>query len=148
MLFVNLKIKTMYYKGKMANSFDKSLPKTTTYWTDGKIFFIKNTDFFFSTYEAQAMIELLIFAMKDKFTKGLVIDNREARSVWSKEIYQMFETNEEYRKVINNKKMATLTNSSLKMGQTDRLSKEVGILETSRTFNSEFNDEVKAFLLS
>jgi len=147
-LILNEKHKTMYNKEKMTNSFDKRLPKTTTYWTEGQIFFVKNTNFFFSKEKAQAMIELLIFAMKDKFTKGLVIDNREARSVWTKEIYQMFESNEEYKKVISNKKMATLTNSSLKMGQTNRLSKKEGILETSKTFNTEFNDEVKAFLLA
>lgn len=137
----------MHNKKRMANSFDKSLPKTTTYWTEGKIFFIKNENFFFSKEETEAMVELLIFAMKDKFTKGIVIDNRDARSVWPKEIYQIFENHAEYRNVAQNKKIATLTNTALKMGQTDRLSRAHGIDELSKTFNTDFNDEVKAFLL-
>lgn len=132
----------------MENAFDEKLPKTITYWTEGDIFFIKNTNFFVSIEEGHGMAELLIYAMKDPSTKGVVLDNREATGAWPKDISQIWETDTRYSKVINNKKMATLTNSAITTMQINRLSKAYGAFETSRGFNSEYNDEIKAFVLS
>ncbi|WAA08815.1 hypothetical protein [Fervidibacillus albus] len=130
----------------MKNTFDDKLPKTTTYWIEGEIFFIKNTNFFVTLEEGKAMAELLIFAMQEKSTKAVVIDNREAKGAWPKEISQIWETDSRYINVISNKKMATLTNSAIKTLQTNRLSMEHGLATSSKAFNSDFNEEVKAFL--
>jgi hypothetical protein len=132
----------------MNNTFDHKLPKTTTYWIEGEIFFIKNTNFFVTLEEGAAMAELLIFAMKEKLTKAVVFDNRQAKGAWTKEISEIWETDSRYTKVMKNKKMATLTNSAIKTMQTNRLSKEYGLENSSRAFYSEFNDEVKAFLFA
>ncbi|MFI8685974.1 hypothetical protein [Rossellomorea sp. NPDC077527] len=132
----------------MKNSFDSKLPKTITYWTEGEIFFIKSTNFFVTVEEGHGMAELLIFAMKDPSTKVIVLDNREAKGAWTKEITQIWETDSRYTEVMNNKKIATLTNGAITTMQINRLSKEHGALDSSRAFNSEFNDEIKAFVLS
>lgn len=132
----------------MNNSFDNRLPKTTTYWIDDEFFFIKNTNFFISEEETKTLIELLTFAMRDPKTKGVVVDNRETSGAWPKEIHQMFDNSSSSGFEISRKKIATLTNSIFRSGQTNRLSKEYGIEETSKTFVTDFNDEVKAFLLS
>lgn len=132
----------------MNNIFDKQLPKTTTYWQEGELFFIKNSNFFINEEESKALIKLLTFAMKDPLTKGLVIDNRESTGAWPKGILEIFDNSSTTGVHIERKKIATLTNSIFRSGQTNRLSKEYGIHETSRTFTTEFNDEVKSFLLS
>lgn len=132
----------------MKNTFDNQLPKTITYWIEGEIFFIKNTNFFVTVEEGRGMAELLIYAMEEPSTKGVVLDNREAKGAWPKDISEIWETNRKYSSVINNKKMATLTNSAITTMQINRLSKAYGAFETSRGFNSEFNDEIKAFVLS
>lgn len=127
--------------------FDKNLPKTTTYEKQGQIFIIKNTSFFVDLEEGQAMAELLVYAMNDKSTKGLLIDNRQAKGAWPKEVSQIWESDNRYITAITNKKIATLTSSMVTTMQTNRLSKEHGLEDTSRAFNSDFNDEVKSFLL-
>ena len=132
----------------MKNTFDSNLPKTITYWIEDNIFFIKNTNFFVSMEEGHAMAELLIFAMKESSAKSIVLDNREAKGAWKNDIAQIWETDSRYTEVMTNKKMATLTNSAITTMQINRLSKEHGAIDTSKAFNSEFNDEVKNFVLS
>lgn len=132
----------------MKNTFDSKLPKTTTYWTEGEIFFIKTTNFFLTLEEGHAMAELLIYAMQERSTKALVIDNREAKGAWPKEISAIWETDSRFAKGIKSKKMATLTSSPITTMQTNRLSREQGLANSSKAFNSDFNAEVKAFLLA
>lgn len=132
----------------MSNIFDKNLPKTTSYWKKDKIFFIKNTSFFVKLEEGQAMAELLSYAMNDRTTVGLVIDNREAKGAWPNEISQIWESDMTYVSSLKNKKMATLTSSMITTMQTNRLSKEHGMAEYSRAFNSDFNDEVRLYLMA
>lgn len=129
----------------MTNLFDKTLPKTTTYWTEGNIFFIKTTHFFVSEDEGKAMADLLIYAMEESTTTGIVLDNREAKGAWPKNIHQIWESDQRYTKLIDQKKIATLTNSALTTNQINRLSREHGIENTSKTFNKAFDQEVKAF---
>ncbi len=131
----------------MSYAFDNKLPKTTTYWSDGEIFYIKNTNFFVSLEEGKAMAELLMEAMNDPSTKALVIDNREAKGAWPKEISQIWESDARYVQTIGKKKTATLTSSAITTMQTNRLSKKHGFANTSKAFHSDFNDEVKRFLL-
>ncbi|MCH4890993.1 hypothetical protein EZV73_25675 [Acidaminobacter sp. JC074] len=131
----------------MSNLFDKSLPKTTSYWKEGNIFFIKNTSFIVNMEEGKAMAELLIFAMKDKETVCLLIDNREAKGAWPKKVSQIWESNDAYISSLQSKKMATLTSSTVTMMQTNRLSRLHGMETFSKAFNTDFNDEVKEFLL-
>lgn len=128
--------------------FKKNLPKTTAYWREGEIFFIKNSNFFINENETKALIKLLMFAMRDPLTKALVIDNRNSTGVWPKEILEMFDNSGSTGIHMERKKIATLTNSIFRSGQTNRLSKEYGIHETSKTFTTDFNDDVKTFLLS
>jgi|GEM_PF-1350813 len=130
----------------MMNKFDNRLPKTTTYKIEDDIFFIKNTNFFVNLEEGKAMAELLTYAMNDKSTKALVIDNREAKGAWPSEVSEIWESNPEYINSITNKKTATLTSSAVTTMQTNRLSKNHGLAHISRAFNSDFNDEVKKFL--
>lgn len=132
----------------MTNTFDQSLPKSTTYWIEGEILFIKTTNFFVTLEEGQAMAELLIFALTEKSTKGIVLDNRMAKGAWPKDIHQIWEKDPRYVAVLQNKKIATLTNSAVTTSQINRLSKEHGIGHSSKAFNSEFNNEVKEFLLA
>lgn len=132
----------------MKFEFDNKLPKTVTYWTDGKIFYIKNTNFFVTVEEGHAMAELLIFAVNDPATSAIVFDNKDAKGAWPKEIQGIWETDSRYISVIKNKRMATLTNSAIKTMQTNRVSKEFGLEDISKAFNSDFNDEVKAFLFN
>jgi len=132
----------------MMNGFDQNLPKTTSYWIEGDIFFINNTSFFANIDEGKAMAELLIFAMKDRSTKGIVFDNREATGAWPQEISQIWESDPRYTRVLSKKKMATLTNSTVKSMQLNRLSKNYGLEASSKAFSSDFNDQVKAFLLN
>ncbi|PAB59292.1 hypothetical protein [Anaeromicrobium sediminis] len=131
----------------MANTFDNKLPRTTTYWKEGEIFFIKHDSFRVSLEEGQAIAELLRFAMEDRSTKALLINNRQAKGAWSKEINELWEGGSENTANLPVKKMATLTNSVITTMQINRISKSNGIEKWSKAFNSEFNDEVKAFLL-
>lgn len=131
----------------MDKSFDKRLPKTTKYWIEGNIFYIENKSFFVTLEEGKAMAELLLFAMNEKSTISLLIDNREAKGAWPKDISQIWETDERYLKSVQNKKTATLTSSTITTMQTNRLSKLYGMENVSKAFNSDFNDEVKEFLL-
>lgn len=131
----------------MSNSFDKMLPKTTSYWKEGDLFFVKNTSFFINNEEGKAMAELLIHAMTDPSTKAVVCDNRLAKGAWPQEVLEIWASDSKYTQVINNKKMATLTSSSITAMQTNRVSKNSGLEATSKAFNSDFNDEVKRFLL-
>lgn len=131
----------------MMKTFDSRLPKTTTYWKDGQIFIIKHDSFMVSLEEGQAIAELLRFAMEDKSTKALLINNREAKGAWSKEINELWEGGSDNTENLPVKKMATLTNSAITTMQINRISKSNGIAEWSKAFNSEFNEEVKQFLL-
>lgn len=131
----------------MTNSFDAKLPKTIQYWTEDKIFFMKNTNFMISEEEGHALAELLIYAMKDPSTKGIVIDNREAKGAWPENIHRIWETDSRYTDLVGTKKMATLTSTAITSMQLNRLSKEFGMEKISKGFNSEFTDEIKAFIL-
>ncbi|MCT4631419.1 MAG: hypothetical protein N4A76_01630 [Firmicutes bacterium] len=131
----------------MANVFDNRLPKTTTYWKEGEIFFIKHESFRVNLDEGQAIAELLRFAMEDKSTKALLVNNREAKGAWSKDINKLWEGGSDNTSNLPVKRMATLTNSIITTMQINRISKSNGIEEWSKAFNSEFNDEIKGFLL-
>lgn len=132
----------------MSNTFDQHLPKTTTYKKEGQFFVIKNSSFFVNFEEGKAMAELLVYAMNDKSTRALLIDNRDAKGAWPREISEIWEQDKRYINSILNKKIATLTSSAVTTMQTNRLSKDHGLENTSRAFNSEFTDEVKDFLLN
>jgi hypothetical protein len=86
--------------------------------------------------------------MEDTTTKGLLINNREAKGAWPMELNQLWEGGSENTENLPVKRMATLTNSAITTMQINRLSKSNGIEAWSRAFSCDFNDEVKAFLLS
>lgn len=129
------------------NNFDSRLPKTTTYWIEDGIFFIKHTNFMVSLEEGQAIAELLKYALEDKQTKAMLINNRDAKGAWPQELNQLWEGGSENTANLPVKKMATLTNSAITTMQINRVSKSNGIEEWSKAFNTDFNDEVKGFLL-
>ena len=129
-------------------SIDKRLPKTTSYWKEGEIFFIKHTSFLITTAENQAISELIIQTMNDNSIKGLVINNREARGAWPKHVVDSALQEDSHQSdLFKKKKIATLTNSVSTTMQMNRVTKEINMEEWAKAFNSEFNEEVKAFLL-
>lgn len=128
------------------NSFDNRLAKTTTYWRDGDIFFIKNTNFFLNEEEYAAIEKLFAYAAADKHTKAICIDNTEAKSVWPKNVLPT--TNNQQKNLSSiTKRGATLTNSHTVAMQMNRIAREAGVSDTTEGFFSKFNDEVKEFLL-
>ncbi|MCH4887660.1 hypothetical protein EZV73_08750 [Acidaminobacter sp. JC074] len=129
------------------STFDSRLPKTTTHWKEGQIFIIKHDSFRVTLEEGQAIAELLRYAIEDRSTKALLINNRQAKGAWSKEINELWEGGSNNTENLPVKKMATLTNSAITTMQINRISKSNGIEAWSKAFNSEFNDEVRDFLL-
>ncbi|MEO3946118.1 hypothetical protein [Gorillibacterium sp. CAU 1737] len=131
-------------------AFDSQLPKTTTYWVEEGIFFIKHTNFFITMEEAKAIGELLKEAHRDKGTHAVVIHNREARGAWTQEVNKVWmevsaEISREHGEHL--KKVATLTSDTIAAMQINRLSRSNGAETFSRAFCSDFNEEVRAFLL-
>jgi hypothetical protein len=124
------------------------LPKTTTYRKDSGIFFIKHTSFRVTIEEAYAIGELLKEAHRNIDTSAIVIDNREAKGVWTQEVNKIWldvaaeVSNEKPKKVV------TLTSDAIATMQINRLSKLNGTETLSKAFCSDFNDEVKAFINS
>ena len=127
-------------------SFDNQLPKTTTYWKDGDVFYIKHTSFLITKDEAYGIAELLKAAHRDSSTKAIIIDNREAKGAWTQDINNIWmEVSEEIRDE-KPKKYATLTDNVIAAMQINRLSKTNGTESMSKAFYSDFNDEVRAFI--
>lgn len=126
--------------------FDNQLPKTTTYWKEKGVFYIKHTSFQVTMEEAYAIGELLKAAFRDQDTKAVVIDNREAKGVWTQEVNKIWEEATFEVKDERPKKFVTLTNSVTAAMQINRLSRNNGAENISKAFYSDFNDEVKAFI--
>jgi len=126
--------------------FDNQLPKTTTYWKDKGIFYIKHTSFRVTAEEAYAIAELLKVAAKDQEIKAIVIDNHEANGVWTQEVNKIWEEVAVQIRDGSPKKFVTLTNSVTAAMQINRISRSSGTENISKAFYSDFNDEVKAFI--
>lgn len=126
--------------------FKNKLPKTTTFWKDNGIYFIKHTSFNVTMEEAYAIGELLKDANRDKSTRAIVIDNREAKGAWTQEVNKVWLG--VYVEVSNEKpkKVVTLASDVIATMQINRLSKQNGTEKISKAFCSDFNDEVKAFI--
>lgn len=127
-------------------NFDPSLPKTTTYWKNDGIFFIKHTNFFVTMEEAYAIGELLKEAHRDKETVAVVINNREAKGAWTQDVNKVWI--EVAMEVSNEtpKKVATLTSDVVAAMQINRLSRNNGTDKMSKAFCSDFDESVRAFL--
>lgn len=63
---------------------------TTTDWKENGFFFTRHTPFLVSKEQAHAIGELLKGAYKGKNTKAFVIDNREAKVVWTQEVNKIW----------------------------------------------------------
>ncbi|MEQ8199767.1 MAG: hypothetical protein ABRQ27_17485 [Clostridiaceae bacterium] len=96
--------------------------------------------------EASAIAELLKAALRDKDTKAVVIDNHEAKGVWTQEVNKIWEQVPIEVRNERPKKFITLTNSVIAAMQINRLSRNSGTENISKAFYSDFNDEVKAFI--
>lgn len=127
-------------------NFDNKLPKTTTYWKEKDIFYIKHASFSVTMQEASAIAELLKTALRDKDTTAVVIDNHEAKGVWTQEVNKIWEHVPFEVRNERPKKFVTLTNSVTAAMQINRLSRSSGTENMSKAFYSDFNDEVKAFI--
>ena len=123
-----------------------NLPKTTRFWKDNGIFFIKHTSFRVTMEEAKEIGELLKEAYISKDTYAIVIDNYEAKGAWTQEVNQIWMDVATEVAGKSNKKVATITNDVITKMQINRLSKLNGSEKISRAFTSEFNEEVKQFL--
>jgi hypothetical protein len=126
--------------------FYSQLPKTTTYWKDRGIFYVKHTSFRVTVEEAYAIGELLKVSVRDQDTKAIVIDNREANGVWTQEINKIWDEVSAEIRDERRKKFVTLTNSVTAAMQINRISRSSGTENMSKAFYSDFNDEVKAFI--
>jgi hypothetical protein len=126
--------------------FDNQLPKTTTYWKERGIFYIKHTSFRVTVEEAYAIAELLKASARDQDTKAIVIDNREANGVWTQEVNKIWDDVAVEVREGRPKKFVTLTNSVTAAMQINRISRSSGTEKMSKAFYSDFNDEVKAFI--
>ncbi|MFF2912055.1 hypothetical protein [Paenibacillus sp. NPDC057934] len=127
-------------------TFDSQLPKTTTYWKENGIFYIKHTSFRVTIEEAYAISELLKASAGDQDTKAIVIDNREASGVWTPEVNKVWDDTTVGISDGKPKKFVTLTNSVTAAMQINRISRRTGNENMSKAFYSDFNDEVKAFI--
>lgn len=126
-------------------TFDSKLPKTTTYWKEEGIFFIKHTNFMLSTEEILAIGELLKEAHRDKNTTAIVINNREAKGAWTHQANQVWmEVTAEFDYNMP-KKVATLTNDAIAKMQINRLTRSHGAEKMSRAFCNDYDHSVKAF---
>jgi hypothetical protein len=126
--------------------FDNQLPKTTTYWKEKGIFYVKHTSFRVTVEEAYAIGELLKASARDQDTKAIVIDNREANGVWTQEVNKIWDEVAVEVRDGRPKKFVTLTNSVTAAMQINRISRSSGTENMSKAFYSDFNDEVKAFI--
>lgn len=126
--------------------FDNQLPKTTTYWKEREIFYIKHTSFRVTVEEAHAIAELLKASARDQDTKAIVIDNRETNGVWTQEVNKIWDDVAVEVRDGKPKKFVTLTNSVTAAMQINRISRSSGTENISKAFYSDFNDEVKAFI--
>lgn len=127
---------------------EKRLPKTTSYQIREDILFIKHTNFMITLDENKAITELIGQAQNNPSIKGIVINNREAKGAWPQEILEASATDNASSKVVFKKKIATLTNSAVTTMQMNRHTKVAGLESWAKAFNSDFNDDVKAFLLN
>lgn len=131
---------------KRMYKFDSQLPKTRAYWKENDIFHIKHTSFSISIEEAYAIAELLKVALRDHETKAVVIDNREAKGVWTQEINKIWEKVPAEVNGEKPKKFITLTNSITAALQINRIARNSGVESLSKAFYGDLNDEVKAFI--
>ncbi|WP_105615414.1 hypothetical protein [Vallitalea okinawensis] len=129
------------------NSFDNKLPKTTSYWKENEMFFVKHKSFHVTLEEGKAIAELLQHAFSDTTTRALIIDNREAKGVWAQDINQLW-SDIEGIDTNNPKKVVTLTNSAIASMQINRISRNNNISSFSRAFFSDLTDEVYDFINS
>ncbi|MCH4889558.1 hypothetical protein EZV73_18395 [Acidaminobacter sp. JC074] len=128
------------------NRFDSRLPKTTSYWRQGKIFYIKHDSFLVSLEEGKAIADLLAYGIKDQETSAMVIDNRDSKGAWSQELNELWTLEGHNIQLSDFKKTATLTNSITAAMQINRISRAGGVSHMSKGFYSDLNDEVKDFL--
>jgi hypothetical protein len=128
------------------NKFDAQLPKTTSYYKEKGIFFIKHSSFLVTMEEAYAIGELLKVAFRDKSTKAIVNDNREAKGAWTPEVNKVWAQVSDELKSEKPKKFITLTRDTVSMMQINRLSKNGGTEKISKAFCCDLNDEVMAFI--
>jgi len=126
--------------------FYNQLPKTTTYWKETGVFYIKHTSFRVTMEEAYAIAELLKASFMDQDTKAVVIDNHEAKGVWTQEVSKIWEEVATEVRTERPKKFVTLTNSVTAAMQINRISRSHGTENMSKAVYSGFNDEVKAFI--
>lgn len=73
-------------------------------------------------------------------------DNREAKGVWSKKFTEVTDDSNIDR-TENGKKSATLTNSLTAVVQMNRFARQFDVQDQTKGFYSDFNDEIKEFLL-
>lgn len=130
------------------NSFDTKLPKTTTYWKEEGIFNIKHDSFKVTHEEGKAILELLKYGYNDKTTKAMVIDNRDAKGVWTQEINQIWSSDVDEIDMTEPKKIVTLTNSAIAAMQINRISRNNNMTSFSKAFFSDFTEEVYDFINS
>lgn len=128
----------------MTHSFKKRLPKTTSYWIENEIFFIQHTSFRISLEEGRAIQDLVLFALNDKHTIGIVIDNRKAKGAWSQSIIE--DSNNASNIGQYNKRIATLTNSAVTTMQMNRVAKTTSTETWAKAFSCDFNEEVETFI--
>jgi hypothetical protein len=127
-------------------TFDPHLPKTTTYWKEDGIFFIKHSSFLITMEEAYAIGDLLKEAHRDKETYAIVINNREAKGAWTQEANKVWlEVSTEFNNEIP-KKVATLTSDVVATMQINRLTRNNGAEKMSKAFCIDFDESVKSFL--
>ena len=122
------------------------LPKTTTYWKENGIFYIKHASFMVSMEEANAIGQLLKEAHRDRETKAIIIDNRESKGAWTQEVNSVWMNVS--AEIIHEKpkKVVTLTSDVISAMQINRLSKNGGSEKMSKAFCSGLTEEVKAFI--
>lgn len=87
-----------------------------------------------------------MYGLKDPSTKGMLINNREAKGAWPAELNELW-SNADQVADLPVKRTATLTNSAITTMQINRISKAGGMEEWSKGFNYDFNNEVKEYLL-
>lgn len=128
------------------HKFDSQLPKTTTYRKERGMFIIKHNSFIVTMEEANAIAELLKVAFRDKSTKAIVCDNREAKGAWTPDTNRIWAEVADEVKNEKPKKFVTLTGDAISTMQINRLSKSSGTENISKAFCSDLNDEVMAFI--
>jgi len=121
------------------------LPESTSHKTEGDTFIIKHKDLMISTEEAYSIKRIILQAGRNPKISKIIIDNREAKGVWPRNINKIWEETIE-EALSFNIKVASLTNSHTAAMQINRISRAAGISDISKAFFNDMNDEVRAFL--